>query len=64
MKTRTSTDYRCQGIAAALGELADTHFERDLAQMVLKSLDLDMAALRKAGADSYDLARLKGDDSK
>jgi hypothetical protein len=64
MKRRAPADYRTQGIAAALGELADAHFERDLAQMVLESLNLDIAALRQAGADPFDLERLEGDTSK
>jgi hypothetical protein len=60
-KMRSSGDYRLQGIAVALGELADAHFERDLAEMVLKSLGVSIGDLRNAGADAYDIARLKGD---
>ena len=61
-KKRTSPhDYRLQGIAAALGELADAHFERDLSRMVLDSLDLSIRDLELAGADPFDLARIKGD---
>jgi hypothetical protein len=60
-KQRSPGDYRLQGIAAALGELADAHYERDLAEMVLKSLGVSIGDLQKAGADAFDLARLKGD---
>ncbi len=49
---------RLQGIACALGELAETHMEPDLAGMVLQSLGLTVADLKAAGADPYDLARL------
>jgi hypothetical protein len=47
--------------AAALGELAAAHFERDLAGMVLESLGLSVRDLQLAGADDYDLARIKGE---
>lgn len=51
-------NHRLQGIAAALGELASTHNQPDLAAMVLDSLDLSLADLRCAGADAYDLEHL------
>jgi hypothetical protein len=50
---------RLQGIAAALGELARTHMEPDLAVMVLHSLGLTIAELEAAGADAYDLEPMK-----
>jgi hypothetical protein len=53
------TNYRLQGIAAALGELARTHMEPDLAAMVLDSLGLTVNDLQAAGADPYDLEPLK-----
>jgi hypothetical protein len=59
--TRQPADYRLQGIAAALGELADAHFERDLAKMVLESLGVSLRDLQLAGADAHDLTRLKGE---
>jgi hypothetical protein len=46
---------RYQGIAAALAELARAHMERDLALLVLESLGLSIADLKKAGADAYDI---------
>ncbi len=49
---------RMQGIACALAELADVHMEPDLAAMVLQSLGLTVADLKKAGADAFDLGRL------
>jgi hypothetical protein len=49
---------RLQGIAAALGELARTHMEPDLAAMVLDSLGVTVAELEAAGADPYDLEAL------
>jgi len=51
-------NHRLQGIAAALGELASTHGEPDFAAMVLDSLNLSVADLRRAGADAYDLEYL------
>jgi len=53
-------DYRYQGIACALGELAAVHGEPDLAGMVLESLGLTIADLKAAGAAEYDLNNLKG----
>jgi hypothetical protein len=53
-------NFRLQGVALALGELAGPHLEPDLAAMVLESLDITLDELRAAGADAYDLARLKG----
>jgi hypothetical protein len=50
---------RLQGIAAALGELARTHMEPDLAASVLHSLGLTVADLEAAGADAYDLEPLR-----
>jgi hypothetical protein len=50
---------RLQGIAVALGELANAHMEPDLAAMVLDSLGLTVADLKAAGADPHDLALLK-----
>jgi hypothetical protein len=61
-KARAPGDYRLQGIAAALGELADAHLEPDLAAMVLNSLGLTIADLRRSGADAYDMRRLRGGD--
>lgn len=51
--------YRLQGIACALGELAGAHMEPDLAAMVLHSLDITVDDLEKAGADAFDLDRLR-----
>lgn len=53
------TQGRMQGIACALGELASAHMEPDLAHMVLESLGLTLDDLKKAGADSFDLERLR-----
>ena len=50
---------RLQGIAAALGELARTHMEPDLALIVLDSLGLTIADLEAEGADAYDLEAIK-----
>jgi hypothetical protein len=50
---------RLQGIAAALGELATTHMEPDLAAMVLESLGLSVSDLKDAGADPFDLEALQ-----
>ena len=50
---------RLQGIAAALGELARTHMEPDLALIVLDSLGLTIADLEAGGADAYDLEAIK-----
>ncbi|HTW65850.1 MAG TPA: hypothetical protein VME17_14590 [Bryobacteraceae bacterium] len=55
-------NYRLQGIAAALGELAGAHMEPDLAMMVLKSLGLSITELQAAGADPHDLQPLKETD--
>jgi hypothetical protein len=52
-------DARLQGIACALGELACAHVEPHLAHMVLDSLGLSIADLEAAGADSFDLDRLR-----
>src|ERR1700751_1579184 len=51
-----STDLRLHGVAAALGSLARDHRQPDLAAMVLDSLGLTLADLKRAGADAYDLA--------
>jgi hypothetical protein len=56
---RRIDNLRHQGIAAALGELACPHMEPDLAAMVLDSLGLTIADLKKAGADPYDLEALQ-----
>lgn len=58
-KNRRIDNARLQGIACALGELAEAHMERDLAMMVLSSLGLSIDDLEAAGADSFDLNRLK-----
>ena len=50
---------RLQGIAAALGKLARTHMEPDLALIVLDSLGLTIADLEAGGADAYDLEAIK-----
>jgi hypothetical protein len=55
---RRVANLRLQGIATALGELASTHSEPDLAAMVLDTLGLSIADLRRAGADAYDLEHL------
>ncbi len=60
-KTRQPADYRLQGIAAALAEIADAHLERDLARMVLESLEVTVKDLQLAGADAYDLERITGE---
>jgi hypothetical protein len=52
---RPPTNYRLQGIAPALAELARAHMEPDLALMVLDSLGLTIGELKAAGADPYDL---------
>jgi hypothetical protein len=44
-RRRAAADYRLQGIAAALAELARAHIEPDMA--------------RAAGADAYDLEPFK-----
>jgi hypothetical protein len=51
-----STDLRLHGVAAALGSLARDHRQPDLAAIVLDSLGLTLADLKRAGADAYDLA--------
>ena len=56
---RDPADYRLQGIAAALAELAHAHMKPELARMVLDSLGLSLADLRSAGADPQDLKLLK-----
>jgi hypothetical protein len=48
-----------QGIAAALAELARAHMEPDLALVVLESLGLWVADLKKTGADPHDLEALQ-----
>jgi hypothetical protein len=48
-----STDLRLQGVAAALGSLARDYRQPDLAAMVLDSLGLTLADLKRAGADAY-----------
>jgi hypothetical protein len=53
------SNYRLQGIAAALGELSRNHMEPDLAAMVLDSLGLTVADLQAAGADPHDLEPLQ-----
>jgi hypothetical protein len=58
-KPRDKSDYRLQGIACALGELAHAHMEPDLAHMVLDSLGISFDQLREAGADPQDLRLLK-----
>src|SRR5215469_4752337 len=55
---RPPTNYRLQGIAAALGALAREHMEPELAAMVLDSLGLPVADLKAAGADPYNLEPL------
>jgi hypothetical protein len=50
---------RLQGIALALGELAGTHLERDLAELVMLSLGITFDDLVNAGADPHDLEKLK-----
>jgi hypothetical protein len=59
-----STDLRLQGVAAALGTLARDHRQPDLAAMVLDSLGLTLADLKRAGADAYDLAALTAINSR
>ena len=62
MKTpRITGDARLQGIACALGELAETHGQPDLAKVVLQSLGLTIDDLRAAGADPHDLKLLLPD---
>jgi hypothetical protein len=56
---RPPTNYRLQGIAAALGTLAREYMEPELAAMVLDSLDLTVADLEAAGADPFDVESLK-----
>jgi hypothetical protein len=60
-RVREPADYRLQGIAVALGELADAHGQRDLAKMVLQSLRVSVIELGAAGADRHGLMRLTGD---
>lgn len=50
---------RLQGVALALGELASTHLERDLAELVMLSLGITFDDLVNAGADPHDLEKLK-----
>jgi hypothetical protein len=58
MKRKSPTDNaRLQGIACALGELAGAH-------MVLNGLGLSVADLKAAGADAFDLDRLRDDAPK
>ncbi|ARN82254.1 hypothetical protein MCBRY_001884 [Methylocystis bryophila] len=56
---RIQGDARLQGIACALGELAETHKEPALAKRVLASLGLTIEDLRAAGADPHDLTLLR-----
>lgn len=47
-----------------LGTLARDHRQPDLAAMVLESLGLTLADLKRAGADAYDLAALTAINSR
>ena len=58
-KPREKSDYRLQGIACALGELAHAFDNADLARNVLDSMGITLAQLRDAGADPLDLKLLK-----
>jgi hypothetical protein len=53
-----TANLRLQGVAAALATLARDHRQPDLAAMVLDSLGLSIADLRRAGADPHDLEHL------
>ena len=55
---------RLQGVAAALGTLAAITGQPALAAMVLDSLGLTLADLKRAGADAYDLAALAAINSR
>ncbi len=57
-RPRITGDARLQGIACALGELAETHGQPDLAKKVLDSLGLTVDDLRAADADPHDLTFL------
>jgi hypothetical protein len=48
-----SAHLRLQGVAAALATLARDHMQPDLAAVVLDSLGLSIADLRRAGADPH-----------
>jgi hypothetical protein len=54
---------RLQGIGLALGELAGTHLERELAELVMLSLGITFDDLVNAGTDPHDLEKLKGTSS-
>jgi hypothetical protein len=60
-RPRIVGDARLQGIACALGELAEAHMEPELAKMVLESLGVTLDDLRAAGADPHDLKLLSPD---
>ena len=54
---------RLQGIGLALGELAGTHLERELAQLVMLSIGITFDDLVNAGTNPHDLEKLKGASS-
>lgn len=55
----TINDARVQGIAAALAELHRLHGNEVEVRDTLDGFGLDLAALRRAGVDSHDMATLK-----
>jgi hypothetical protein len=59
-RKRTAMNLRLQAVNLALGELAGTHLERDLAILVMLSLGTTFHDFVKTGTDSHDLERLKG----
>jgi hypothetical protein len=59
-----SANLRLQGIATALGIIARDHRQPALAAMVLDSLGLSLADLKRAGADACDLASLSAINSR
>jgi hypothetical protein len=54
-RKRTAMNLRLQAVNLALGELAGTHLERDLANLVMLSLGTMFHDFVKAGTDSHDL---------
>lgn len=61
--TNPFVNLRLQGVAPALAELAGTHLERDLAELVMLSLGITLDDLVNAGANPHELEKLKGTSS-
>lgn len=56
---RNAMDYRHQGIACALAELAGGQREPDMAMFVMRALGVTVEELRACGADEHDLKILE-----